>query len=169
VAESLGDKIDLILDGGACAIGVESTILSLTSPSLTVLRAGGVPVEELASVVGKLQILLGTEERPVAPGQMKRHYSTRTRLEILDENAEILKPTEKIGLLCLNEPAQPDRYAAIEVLSVSGNLREAASNFFGALRRLDKLSLDRIIARPIPELGLGLALMDRLRRAAASD
>jgi len=169
VEESLGDKIDLILDGGPCQIGVESTILLLSGAVPSVLRAGGVPVEDLQSVVEKLEVLIGTEQRPVVPGQLKRHYATRTRLEICEEREEKLLPGERVGLLSLNPVHHPDRYAAMETLSASGNLREAASNFFGALRRLDALSLDRIIARPIPENGLGLALMDRLRRAAAAE
>jgi len=169
VAESLGEKVDLILDGGPCRIGVESTILSLSGDIPTVLRAGGVAVEELASVIGNLKVMIGTEERPVVPGQMKRHYATRTCLFILDEDSEVLIPGERVGLLTLMEPANPGRFAAVEVLSPSGDLREAAANFFGALRRLDALSLNRIVAHPLPEAGLGLAIMDRLKRAAASD
>jgi L-threonylcarbamoyladenylate synthase len=76
---------------------------------------------------------------------------------------------ERAGLLTLLAPENPDRYEAVEVLAPTGDLREAAANFFGALHRLDALGLDRIIARSIPEVGLGLALMDRLRRASAKE
>lgn len=169
VAESLGEKVDLILDGGPCAIGVESTILSMSGPIPTVLRAGGVAVEDLESFMPGIRVLIGTEDRPLVPGQMKRHYATRTRLEVLGEDDEGLGPQERVGLLSLKQPPIPRKYAAVEVLSRSGDLREAAANFFGALRRLDALSLDRIVARPLPEEGLGLAIMDRLKRAAASD
>jgi L-threonylcarbamoyladenylate synthase len=100
---------------------------------------------------------------------MKRHYATRTLLVISEHASEELQPGERAGLLSLLPPKNPDRYAAVEVLSPSGNLKEAAAQFFGALHRLDDLSLDRIIARPLPETGLGLALMDRLRRCAARD
>ena len=169
VAEQLGDKIDLILDGGACTIGVESTILSLADTIPLVLRAGGVAVEALESVIGDLNVSIETAARPVVPGQMKRHYATRTRLVISEQEVEELNPGERAGLLSLLPPEHPERYAAVEVLSTSGNLNEAAAKFFGALRRLDLLSLDRIIARPMPERGLGLALMDRLRRCSASE
>jgi L-threonylcarbamoyladenylate synthase len=169
VAEHLGEKIEMILDGGSCPIGVESTILSLTGPVPRILRAGGVPVEDLQAVLGNLKLSLGPEERPVAPGQMKRHYSTRTPLEISEKASEQSGVDERIGLLTLLPPEYPNAYASVEVLSPSGNLREAAANFFAALRRLDGLSLDRIIARPMPEVGLGIALMDRLRRAAARE
>jgi L-threonylcarbamoyladenylate synthase len=169
VAEQLGDSIDLILDGGPCAIGVESTILSLTSSTPCVLRAGGTAVEDLRAALGKVDIYVGASQRPQAPGQLKRHYATQTRLEIADEQSENPCPDEKTGLLSLLPPENPQKYAAVEVLSSSGNLREAASNLFRALRRLDALSLDRIIARPVREEGLGLAIMDRLRRCSTAE
>jgi L-threonylcarbamoyladenylate synthase len=168
VAESLGNAVDMILDGGPCSIGVESTILSLTGRIPSVLRVGGIPVEELKAILGELTVSIHEEHLPAAPGQLKRHYATRTPLEISEFAPEHPAAGERLGLLCLLPPEYPDRYAAVEVLSSSGNLREAAANFFGALRRLDALSLDRIIARPLPETGLGLALMDRLRRASAN-
>jgi L-threonylcarbamoyladenylate synthase len=100
---------------------------------------------------------------------MQRHYATLTRLEIADETMEVLRSDEKTGLLTMLAPQNPQRYAAVEILSPTGNFQEAAANLFRALRRLDSLSLDRIIARPIPEIGLGLAIMDRLRRCAARE
>jgi L-threonylcarbamoyladenylate synthase len=169
VAEQLGDAIDLILDGGPCAIGLESTILSLTGPTPCVLRAGGTPVEELRAVLGKVDIYMEASPRPQAPGQLKRHYATQTRLEIMDERLENLRPEERSGLLTLLPPENPQKYSAVEVLSSSGNMREAAANLFRALRRLDGLSLDRIVARPVREEGLGLAIMDRLRRCSTTE
>jgi L-threonylcarbamoyladenylate synthase len=167
VEELLGGKIDMILDGGRCAIGLESTILSLSGPTPCILRAGGIPIEDLESILGKLENLAYAEARPIAPGQLKKHYATQTCLEIADETQENLKRNEKAGLLSMFPPEDPSRYAAVEVLSSSGDLREAAANLFRALRQLDVQSLDRIIARPVPEEGLGRAIMDRLRRCAA--
>jgi L-threonylcarbamoyladenylate synthase len=169
VAQQLGDAIDLILDGGPCAIGLESTILSLVGQTPCILRAGGTPIEELQSMLNTLDVSLDAAQQPQAPGQLRRHYATQTRLEIAEEAAEELMPEEKVGLLCMTLPQNPQRYAAVEVLSPSGNLREAAANLFRALRHLDTLSLDRIIARPIPEAGLGLAIMDRLRRCSSRE
>jgi L-threonylcarbamoyladenylate synthase len=167
VAEQLADKIDLILDGGPCSVGVESTILSLAGDTPCLLRAGGVAVEDLEGTLGKVESNLSTAERPEAPGQLKRHYATRTRLEIAGEaSGDEVKPGEKAGLLAFTPPADPGAYAAVEVLSPLGNLREAAANLFRALRHLDSLGLDRIIARPVPETGLGVAIMDRLRRCS---
>lgn len=167
VAEQLSDQIDLILDGGPSEVGVESTILSLVGDTPCVLRSGGTTIEMLDLLLGKVEISTGITLRPQAPGQMQRHYATKTRLEIMNENCENLKSNEKSGLLALTPPVNPSFYAAIEILSESGDLREAAANLFSALRRLDSKSLDRIIARPVPEKGLGLAIMDRLRRCAA--
>ena len=168
VGEQLGDTIDMILDGGPCEIGIESTILALTGPAPRIYRLGGTPVEALESILGKLPMQIGAVPRPQAPGQLMRHYATRIRLEIAEEAQEGLKPHEKAGLLSLMPPADTTRYAAVEILSPSGNMREAAANLFSALRRLDALSLDRIIARPVREEGLGLAIMDRLRRCACA-
>jgi L-threonylcarbamoyladenylate synthase len=167
VAEQLSDRIDFILDGGPSEIGVESTILSLVEDTPCILRTGGIAIEELESAVGKIYISTGLPIRPQAPGQLKRHYATQTRLEIVAEGLDKLNKHEKTGLLSLIPPDNPDDYDAIEILSVSGDLREAAANLFRALRRLDSLSLDRIIARPVPEKGLGAAIMDRLRRCSA--
>jgi L-threonylcarbamoyladenylate synthase len=87
----------------------------------------------------------------------------------VEEAGEKIAPGEKVGLLSVIPPANPERYAAVEVLSPSGNMREAAANLFRALRRLDALALDRILARPVGEKGLGLAIMDRLRRCSAQE
>jgi L-threonylcarbamoyladenylate synthase len=166
VEELLGDKIDMILDGGPCAIGLESTILSLAGPKPCIYRTGGTAVEDLESIIGKLDMQTDVMLQPQSPGQLKKHYATRTCLDIAEETRGNLKPNERAGLLCLFPPQDPSRYAAIEILSASGNMREAAANLFRALRRLDAQSLDRIIARPVQEEGLGLAIMDCLRRCA---
>jgi L-threonylcarbamoyladenylate synthase len=114
-------------------------------------------------------VQIGISQRPSVPGQLKRHYSTHTPLEISEEDMQLKSPQEKVGLLSICFPKDSNYYSAVEILSPTGNLREAAANLFRALRRLDALSLDRIIARPVPEVGLGLAIMDRLRRCAARD
>jgi L-threonylcarbamoyladenylate synthase len=166
VAAQLGGRIDLILDGGASSVGVESTILSLAGPNPALLRAGGVALEDLSALLGPVDVATDPGARPQAPGQLRRHYATRTPLEIAEAGAFSPAAGEKAGLLSLRLE-EVRGYAAVEVLSPTGDLREAAARFFGALRRLDGMALDRIVARPFPETGLGRALMDRLRRAAA--
>lgn len=166
VVDQLGDKVDGILDGGACSIGVESTIISLSGETSCILRPGGTPVEAIAGILGPLEIRNGAQEIPQAPGQLQRHYATRTPLSIIEEGGENLYAGEKLGLLSLFPPDFPEQFEAVEILSASGNMREAAANLFRSLRRLDALGLERIIARPVPETGLGLAIMDRLRRCS---
>lgn len=171
VAEQLGDKIDLILDGGPCRVGLESTILSLIGPAPRILRAGGVTIEELESVVGTLEQPEERTTRPEAPGQLMRHYATRTRLQILREDDPAAAPRqgERVGLLAMTPPRRLHGYVSVEVLSLSGNMREAAANLFASLRKLDNQGLDRLVANPVPETGLGVAIMDRLRRCSAPE
>jgi len=131
-----------------------------------VLRAGGIAVEDLEAILGPLERALSAGERPLSPGQRPGHYATSTPLDIAgDEDAPAAG--ERVGLLAFVPPAQPERFAAVEVLSRRGDAREAAANLFSALHRLDQLGLDRIVALPVPESGLGEAIMDRLRRCAA--
>jgi L-threonylcarbamoyladenylate synthase len=167
VIEQLSGKIDGILDGGPCAVGLESTILSLAGGAARILRPGGTSIEDLAPLLGSLEVQGEIRDLPQAPGQMERHYATRTPLEILEERNEAIRPGEKVGLLCILPPGFPEKYQTVEVLSASGDMREAAANLFRSLRRLDGLNLDRIVARPVPPEGLGIAIMDRLRRCAA--
>ncbi len=109
---------------------------------------------------------------PESPGQLPQHYAPRTPLELLPSAGSAARhvrraPGERVGLLAFTPPADADRFAAVEVLSERGDLGVAAQRLFGALRQLDRLGLDRIVAEPCPETGLGRAIMDRLRRAAA--
>jgi L-threonylcarbamoyladenylate synthase len=168
VAAGLADDIDLILDGGRCSIGVESTVLSLAEPRPRILRAGGVPREALEEILGPLELTVQVESFPQAPGQMARHYATRTPLEVREEGDSGAEPHpgERVGLLTLSGTVNARRYAAVEVLSSSGDLCEAAANLFAALHRLDALHLDRLVAFPLEERGLGTAIMDRLRRCS---
>jgi L-threonylcarbamoyladenylate synthase len=169
VADGLGNRVDLILDGGPCPVGVESTIVSLAGPQPELLRPGSITIEQLSAVIGALRRASSVNQMPLAPGQLPRHYATRTSLILLPSAATrpLLKDDERAGLLINSHPRDTDnRFAAVEVLSSTGDLREAARHLFAALRRLDSLGLDRIYAEPCQEEGLGVAIMDRLRRCA---
>jgi L-threonylcarbamoyladenylate synthase len=167
VRDQLSDQIDFVLDGGPCEVGVESTIISFSEEKPRLLRPGGVSLEEIESVIGKVEINPNELEKPSAPGMLPRHYAPRTPI-VLDwdeKNLDIYK-NKKIGLLAFQEPRNHLKFKSVEVLSKKGDLREAAANLFAAIRRLDALNLDLIVAESIPEIGLGRAIMDRLRRAS---
>ncbi len=166
VTEQLGGKVDLILDSGQCSVGIESTILDLSGGMPTLLRPGGISPEEIEKVIGHtVQREKGILSKPKAPGQLPSHYSPRTPIKIL--NGDRFVPNGKIGLLAFKAPQQGAFFRVVEVLAPSGDLEEAAANLFSCLHRLDKANLDVIYAEPVPEVGLGRAIMDRLRRASA--
>ncbi|WP_457611690.1 L-threonylcarbamoyladenylate synthase [Methanocaldococcus sp.] len=160
VYEQLGDKVDIILDGGKCDVGVESTIIDLTTEKPTILRPGGIPIEEIEKVLNE-KIEIAKKAKIKAPGMLKKHYSPKTPLKIM-ENPKPIKGL-KCGLLAFKE--EREGFDAIEILSKKGDLKEAAANLYDCLHRLDKANVDIIIAETIPEVGLGRAIMDRLRKA----
>jgi L-threonylcarbamoyladenylate synthase len=165
VREQLGDQIDLILDGGRCSVGVESTIVSFLENKPRLLRPGGVSLEEIESILGKVEIS-PIKDKPSVPGMFPRHYAPRTPIVLdWDDNHLDSYEDKRIGLLAFQEPAHFLKFQHIEVLSKKGDFREAAVNLFSAIRRLDALDLDLILAEAVPEAGLGRAIMDRLRRA----
>ena len=168
VREQLGGQVDLILDGGPCSVGVESTIVSFLENTPRLLRPGGVSLEEIESIIGKVDIR-PIEDGPLAPGMFPRHYAPRTPI-VLDWKGKSrdLWIYRNMGLLAFREPERNPRFHSVEVLSKKGDMREAAANLFSAIRRLDALNLDLIVAEPIPEVGLGRAIMDRLRRATSA-
>lgn len=171
VLDGLGDRVELILDGGPCPIGVESTIVSLSGPIPELLRPGSVTIAEIQEVIA-LVVRATASQAVIAPGQLPRHYATKTPVTILGTQGArpVVHARERAGLIAMSAPSHiDDRFCVVEVLSSSGDLREVARNLFAALRRLDALGLDRLYAEPCDERGLGLAIMDRLRRCAVSD
>jgi L-threonylcarbamoyladenylate synthase len=168
VKEQLGDRVDQILDGGSCEVGVESTILAFPAGRPTLLRPGGAALEEIEKIVGPVEIGGNAGESPPAPGMLPSHYAPRTPVRLAPEGtpSDALR-CGKTGLLAFRTPAQPALFEHVEILSDTGDLREAAARLFAGLRRLDGLGLDLIVAETVPEEGLGRAIMDRLRRASA--
>jgi L-threonylcarbamoyladenylate synthase len=169
VQAHFSEGIDLILDGGPCAVGVESTIVSLAGGTATpaiLLRAGGIPREAIEAVIGPIAAGPATAARPEAPGQLPGHYAPRTPLRILADGEAPGPGGSRAGYLAFRQgPARP--YAAVEILSPDGDLRAAAARLFACLHRLDAAGLEGIVAESVPESGLGEAIMDRLRKAAA--
>jgi L-threonylcarbamoyladenylate synthase len=162
VAGSVGMKVAMILDGGRCPIGIESTVLDLTCPTPVLLRPGGVTAEELADAIGPLATPTAANAgAPRSPGMLASHYAPELPLRL---DARDVRPHE--ALLAFGACSIAGA-AAVENLSPSGDLVEAAANLFAMLRALDGPGLAGIAVMPIPDRGLGRAINDRLRRAAA--
>lgn len=166
VRQQLGNRIDLILDGGPCRVGVESTIVQVLGDQATLLRPGGISLEEIEELIGPIgRASASLQNQPTAPGMLDSHYAPRTKLKIVDR-ISIETPPGRVGVLVFTGEFDQGGYTAVETLSPDGNLVEAAARFFQALHRLDQCGLDLILACPFPDQGLGRALNDRLRRAA---
>lgn len=163
VARMLGDRVDLIVDGGATTHGVESTII-LLEPRPTLLRHGAIPVEEIEGVIGPVARELSDETKPLAPGRLPQHYAPSKPIRIVgDANAVPDEERQNAALLAFSTPV--GGYAAVRTLSSSGDLREAAARLFESLHELDREDVVRIDAEEVPNEGIGVAIMDRLRRA----
>jgi L-threonylcarbamoyladenylate synthase len=174
VVAQLGGRVRLILDGGPCRIGVESTVISLAEGAALLLRPGGTAVEAVEALIGPLEVPAeGPELRSASPGRAGGHYAPHTLLALVEARAgAVALPGERLGLLAADDAGRRAAetlggpYIAVEVLSPAGDEIEAAARLFDALHRLDAAGLDRIVAQAMPETGLGRAIMDRLRRAA---
>jgi L-threonylcarbamoyladenylate synthase len=154
----LGGRIPFILDGGPCHHGIESTIVHVLEDRLQILRQGPVTEEQLREFAPVFHGPAGV----AAPGGLKSHYAPRTPLVITDRP---ISRGPREGLLAWS--ATPEGFFAVERLSASGDLREAAASLYGAMRRLDEAGLDLIVAEAIPQKGIGAAIMERLQKAAA--
>ncbi len=155
VRETLGDKVAVILDGGPCRVGIESTVVDVSGDRPALLRPGGVTTEAIESILGPLA---SAGEGPLrSPGQLESHYAPALPVRL---GAAEARPGE--ALLAFGPAASGELN-----LSPSGDLTEAAANLFAHLRALDRAEFSAIAVMPIPERGLGRAINDRLRRAAA--
>ncbi len=152
VREELGNSIAMVLDGGACTVGIESTVVDCTEDELTILRPGSILIPAKGAVQnGKIK----------SPGMLEKHYAPTKPVRL---NATEVRDGE--GVLAFG-PKAPAGAKIIENLSVAGDLQEAAANLFSMLRRLDAGAATSIAVMPVPEEGLGIAINDRLRRASA--
>jgi len=187
VRDGLGDKIDLILDGGACQIGIESTVLDLTSEKIKILRPGGTPKEEIEKLIGKVESENGNRESDSddqafsSPGQLKSHYAPKTPLVLFNREEIINQPDsarcagrDRTALLFFDgstrdewqKTDKPLKIAIIKVLSENGDPLEAASRLFEILHEIDNSNISQIIAQLAPQQGLGEAINDRLMRGS---
>ena len=188
VFEDLGEKVDLVLDGGPAKVGIESTVLKIEKDHAILLRPGGIEVEEIQKWI---RVVKGSEKNTASyesPGQTTSHYAPWTNLSLMESDFdrfldEIISMHRsfkqkkltwpRIGLLLFGKrdfrsvESESHFFETIEILSAEMDLREAASNLFQSIRKLDKINLDLIVAEKIPEKGLGAAIMDRLKKASA--
>ena len=161
VAMDFDNEIALILDGGPSPVGVESTVLDLTNANPVLLRPGGVTLEALHAVFDQIELPGSGESKPRSPGRLPSHYAPSLPVRL---DATSARPGE--ALLAIG-PHAPPGFAEVLWLSINDDLAEAAANLFAMLRRLDRPEFTGIAVMPIPEEGLGRAINDRLRRAAA--
>lgn len=183
VFEQLGEKVSYILDGGNCKIGVESTIIGEENGKLTVFRKGGIAIEELEKIVGKLIVKEHSNSNPhsdkeeltkvASSGMLLSHYAPKIKMRLGDIeqmikeyelNSELDK--SEMGILSFSKNYTQIPTKSQFILSKTGDFSEAAQNLFSHMRELDKLSIKIILAELLPEKELGRAINDRLRRAA---
>lgn len=163
VEAQLGDSIPYILEGGKCTIGLESTIVGFENKGVVIYRLGGISVEEIEKVLGRVSLRLsGT---PLAPGQLDSHYAPRKKLYVGNVQALQEKfPGETLGVIFYSKKTIECAHPI--VLSPGGELEEAAQNLFAALREMDNSDATTILAEEAPSIGIGRAINDRLMRAS---
>lgn len=171
VIEGLGNRVDCVVDGGPCLVGLESTVLSLMDDRPVLLRPGGCPPEDIEKEIGAVERavtdLSKDDAAQPAPGMLSRHYAPRTPLTLIDPLARAVPlPGRRTGLMTWGASPEEAGFDRVIRLTESNDLTECAAKFFASLRTLDTSGLNAIIARRFPEHGLGIAMNDRLRRAA---
>lgn len=167
VLNYFGDQLKIILNGGECSEGLESTIIGFENNHPVLYRHGSISIEKIQVCVGKVIIKPNNDNKPNAPGMLSRHYAPATDTYLTNNVVDLLKMfhAKKIGLLLFKDQILPKKNIVQEILSKTGDLKEAAKNLYAALHRLDKSNLDIIIAEKFPNEGLGKTINDRLERA----
>lgn len=164
VEADLGDRVQMILDGGATSVGLESTVVDATGDTPVILRLGGITREDIERILGQPVAVAGEENiTPSSPGMLARHYAPATRLRL---EARDIRPGEALLAFGKDVPRHAGRTIN---LSPTGDLAEAAASLFAALRELDAAGATAIAVMPIPAYGLGEAINDRLQRAARAE
>jgi L-threonylcarbamoyladenylate synthase len=168
----------MIIDGGKTKVGVESTVLEITAKPVQMLRAGGVSVEQLKEVIGQVKIGEKLERGFRSPGMLNSHYSPRARLILVEEREEAQVREVfrlaleykvqgfKVGIMAKEENQSKYNGFQVKVIGKGSELNICATNLFSTLRSFDKEGFEIIIAEGLEEQGLGLAIMERLRKAA---
>jgi len=170
VDAQLGTQIPYILDGGACAVGLESTIVGMEGEQVVIYRLGGLDLSKIEAVVGQVTVQAHSSSNPSAPGQLASHYAPRKPFllgNLVELVPKMIQQGKEVGVLSFNShfsTIPSDRQVA---LSATQDLQEAAQRLFMGMRLLDESTASVILAELVPEIGLGRAINDRLKRAAA--
>ncbi|MCF6271062.1 MAG: threonylcarbamoyl-AMP synthase [Melioribacteraceae bacterium] len=165
VEKQLGEKVNIILDGGKSDVGVESTIIEVTNDKVWLLRHGGVSLEQLREVCDSIEVKEIGRDKPNAPGQLFQHYAPKIPMKFVSEKSVKELDGKKVGGLFFKENTTNINFTHVKFLSESGDMREAAANLFFHLHKLEVMDLDLILVEPVEEKGLGIAIMDRLVKA----
>lgn len=169
VNNQLGDRLSYILSGEACRLGIESTIIGFEQGQPTIYRLGGIPIETIEQVIGPILLSTQSSNNPQAPGKLAQHYSPTKRM-IIGNIPSLIKQyeTQRLGILAFDHyyPNVDIQYQ-VRLAPITGSLEEAASNLFAALRILDQMPIDLILGAYVPDIKLGKAINDRLKRAGA--
>jgi L-threonylcarbamoyladenylate synthase len=171
VNAQLGELIPMILDGGPSAVGLESTIIGMEGDEIIVYRLGGLEIDLIEEVVGKVQLQDHSSSNPQAPGLLESHYAPTKPFILGDLNKLIpyyASQGKYFGVLSFQDFSEEVASEKQIILSKVGNLKEAAANLFAAMRSLDGMNIDFILAELAPDHGLGKAINDRLKRASAT-
>lgn len=168
VADYFNQSISLVLDGGICQNGLESTIIGFENETPVLYRLGAITIEEIENQIGPVKIINQEENITIAPGMMNKHYAPATLTVIASSITETINVYQgkRIGLLLFNAKNTDPNIAYQEVLSPKGDLKEAAANLYASMHRLDALNLEVIISEQFPDEHWGRAINDRLKRAS---
>lgn len=164
VSDQLGDRIPYILDGGQCAIGLESTIIGLAEGAPVIYRKGGLSIEQVRKFLPNIKVRAHSSSNPAAPGMLKSHYAPSIPLQIVEEHS---RNRDRIGYITFGEKVDLGIGSVQMELSASRSYSEAARNLFRFMRTLDSTDLKSLEVKLLPEEDLGIAINDRLRRAAS--
>lgn len=162
VASEFGHELQMIIDGGPCEKGIESTIIQVTKDQVILLRPGNITTQDIEKIIHRKVFMVKNDgHKPNSPGQLKSHYAPKTPIRL-----NISEPKDDECLLAFGDVQISDDTYMLN-LSENGDLKDAAANLFSMLRSLDKMNFSSIAVSPIPNIGLGIAINDRLGRAAA--
>lgn len=167
VANYFPETVPLVLDGGICESGIESTIIGFDEDEPILYRLGAISIEAIEAIVGKVKVLNTNEAAPEAPGMLLKHYAPKTKTILVDDIENFLKENTlpKIGTISFYKTTAHSNVVHQEVLSERKDFKEAAANLYQAMHRLDKMNLNLIVAERFPDENLGKSINDRLNRA----